>query len=816
MTKEKIIANIFRVISISLILIFSLLISCGQKEEHLIEKPEHGFLSKRKASKWEESMLTGNGTIGALVPGNPKKENIILSHEKLFMPEFPPHEAPPLYKYLDEVKERSLRGKGGKAADLLIKAGKEVGINDMIWTDPLVPACQLQLESLSNGDVTDYARSVNYETGEASTVWKEGKNLYNKKVFFSRPDRVGVMRITGDKTGSLNFKFRFKQLYPDRETRTDDVMTEYQDEDKEINENEEEAPIDQLIKDIQSRVNSDHLFYSTTFQKQWENSLKGYVVEGKLNVSGGNTKVEDEWVVVNNANQIEILIDIKLSYSLPLKPVDNLQNVEGMSYSDLLKKHKKVHAEMFNRFDIEIGTGEDKFSTPEELLASSSYGNLNPELVNQLCEASRYTLISSTGEIPPTLQGIWGGTWRPAWSSDYTLNGNVPSVLACGLNANLPELTESYINYMWSMLEDFKYNAKGLYKAPGIFVPSRTSSSGKTYHYGWEFPHLFWYTGNAWTSHFFYDYWQYTGDKKFLRDKAIPFMLASAKFYESILEKNDNGQYNIVPSYSPEVHPKGNHPLAVNATMDVASIKQLMRNLLELSREGWIESKKSKIWEDIIENLPEYAIDESGDLKEWIWPELENNNQHRHASHLYPLYDEVDPEFKERPELKEAAKTAIENRLEFRREQDGGDMAFGLVQLGLAAAHINDTQHAYECVDWLCNTYWSPSLTSYHNPGEIFNVDICGGLPAVVTEMILQSNSNKIELLPTLPDQWDEGEINGARTRCGVIVDLEWKNYKPVAAKIKALRNTDFKIKYKDREWKQEMKKGQTINWRMN
>ena len=162
-------------------------------------------------------MLTGNGTIGALVPGDPKKEHIILSHEKLFMPEYLPHKAPPLYKYLDEVKERVLKGNGGKASDLMIEAGKEVGINDMIWTDPLVPACQLQIESLSKRKVTDYNRSVNYETGEASVVWKEGETTYDRTIFFSRPDSVGVMKISGSTTGSLNFKFRLKRLYPDDE-----------------------------------------------------------------------------------------------------------------------------------------------------------------------------------------------------------------------------------------------------------------------------------------------------------------------------------------------------------------------------------------------------------------------------------------------------------------------------------------------------------------------------------------------------------------------------------------------------------------------
>jgi hypothetical protein len=250
--------------------------------------------------------------------------------------------------------------------------------------------------------------------------------------------------------------------------------------------------------------------------------------------------------------------------------------------------------------------------------------------------------------------------------------------------------------------------------------------------------------------------------------------------------------------------------------MDIAALKQLLRNLLKLVEQGYLEPEKTGLWKEILSGLPAYEVDETGDLKEWIWSGYRNDNSHRHASHLYPLFYEVDPDFLERPELVEAAKTAIENRLKYRRNNNGAEMAFGLVQKGLAAAHIADTEHAYECVDWLCNSYWSPAFTSYHDPGEIFNVDICGGLPAVVTEMILQSSAEEITLLPALPPQWPEGEIRGVGTRCGVIVDLTWANGEPVEAVIKAQRNTTFNLNFQDNTWEITLLKDQVQPWTMN
>lgn len=764
-------------------------------EKLALQAPEKGFVSASLASRWEESLITGNGTIGALIRGNPGNDIIILSHERLFMPEYPPTKAPDLTKYLDEIKSLTLDGEGEKASMLAIKAGREAGIDDLIWTDPLIPACQLEVKSETKETVTEHARMVNYQTGEAIAAWKTETGIYHQSVFVSRNDDVAVFRLHSPDGAKLSFRFRLNQL----------PLEGYEDE----------FDIDALVSGVNINVNESQLTFTTTFKKQWQGSLKGYNVTARVYNRNGEVQTSDGWIQVENADEILILSSIRLFYELPVLPEPQDITVTP-DYDDLLSAHKKIHSEMFNRFSFNLAGGDQRKYTAKEIRDTSDPGNLSSVLLEQLMQAARYELISSTGELPPTLQGIWGGTWRPAWSGDFTLNGNVPSAIACGLNCNFQEVTEAYINYMWSMVDDFKDNARDLYGAPGIFVPSRTSSSGKTYHYLEEYPHLFWYAGAAWTSQFFYDYWQFTGDRQFLEEKAIPFMLASAEFYKYILTEEENGRYIFLPSYSPEVGPVGHHPVAINATMDIAAVKQLLRNLTTLADMGRIEKDKVPEWNNIVENLPEYAIDEEGDLKEWIWPGFENNNAHRHASHLYPLFYEVDPDFENNPELIEAAKQAIENRLAYRRDRNGAEMAFGLVQKGLAAAHIKDTEHAYECVDWLCNSYWSPVFTSYHDPGEIFNADICGGLPAVVTEMVIQSSAEAILLLPALPEQWPAGEINGVLTRCGVEVDLKWQDGKPLQATLTGQRDTHFKIFYAGEEWPIEIKKGQETTWIFN
>jgi alpha-L-fucosidase 2 len=82
--------------------------------------------------------------------------------------------------------------------------------------------------------------------------------------------------------------------------------------------------------------------------------------------------------------------------------------------------------------------------------------------------------------------------------------------------------------------------------------------------------------------------------------------------------------------------------------------------------------------------------------------------------------------------------------------------------------------------------------------------------------MLIQSTVDEIELLPALPAEWPDGEIKGALTRCGVTVNLNWSDGKPVNAELTASRDTEFTLKYKDKEWPIVLKNGQEQTWEVN
>ena len=78
--------------------------------------------------------------------------------------------------------------------------------------------------------------------------------------------------------------------------------------------------------------------------------------------------------------------------------------------------------------------------------------------------------------------------------------------------------------------------------------------------------------------------------------------------------------------------------------MDVAVAKDLYRNLVFCGELLGAEAALVDKWADLLARLPKYRVNADGALAEWADPRFEDNYEHRHSSHLYPVMYEVDPD----------------------------------------------------------------------------------------------------------------------------------------------------------------------------
>lgn len=727
-----------------------------------MSSPESGFVSSQPARGWEQALISGNGTMGALVFGQPLEETIILNHARLFMPLHPPLPPPKTGSHLGEIRELMVGGEYQRAADLVVNVSHSEGYGGKRWTDPFIPAFDLNIKMVGEGAESNYARAVDFQTGLTTVRWEDSRGLFQRRLFVSRADNVVVVSIVAPRAGQLNCDL---QLTPRPFAGQGGWWPE--------------QAYTNGIKSAAAEADAGWLTYRSEFRHPWPGSLQGYEGIARVVPRGGR--------MVNNAGRIHVAEADALLVMLRLVVLPNFKQSQipetrrslmalSPDFDRLLARHVKVHGELFNRVRLDLGGAADRGLTSEELIAASKVGGTSPALLEKEFDAARYAVISSSGELYPNLQGIWNGTWSPPWSSDFTQNGNVQSAIAADLDGNLAECLLPYLRYVESQVPQYRENARQLYNCRGIHLPSRTSTHGLNNHFDGTWPMTFWTAGAGWAAHFFYDYYLHTGDREFLREHALPFMKEAALFYEDFLVTGPDGKYVFSPSYSPENHPANNPSQAcINATMDVSVAKELLRNCIAACQTLDTDAAKVRQWQAMLARMPDYQINADGALKEWTTPLLEDNYAHRHASHLYALFDGLPEEIATNAPVRKAFHVAIEKRMEYRRHEPNGEMAFGAVQLGLAAASLGEAETCREVVDWLANLYWTPALTSTHNAHSIFNTDICGGLPAVVIKMLVASEPGRIDLLPALPAAWPKGKIEGIRCRGQVTVkELAW------------------------------------------
>lgn len=710
------------------------------------------FTSASEAESWEHGIPVGTGRVGALLHGEPTEHRVDLTHEEFFLPVNPRGPAPDLRDRLPALRRTLLAGDVEAAGGLLAAAAAEHSPDGtLIWTDPFVPAARLVITDPAADPVPgSRRRHVDLHTGVAVISWQDA--VRGLQALQIRPDH-GEQSLTLAFSSEQSCELQLRLSSGAEGVATEGNLARVRAVAR------LEGDRARLCVSADESATGEETAETTVGPLSGAEQAKNGVVLAPLSLLSGTETVLHVHVGVDGAPAPDPSLAASAArQSLP--PREVLAGRSRFSLGGLTRAQGRWH---------QLPT--------DELLAEARAGDSAAEdaLVELIYAASRHTIISSTGVLPPNLTGLWQGTWTPAWSGDYTLNGNVTlGATASMISTGMPELRLSLLRLISRHLPDFRENARRIYGAEGVLLPARLSTHGHASHFSLDFPHLFWLGGGPWVLRQGWDLFSATGDTGLL-----PWLWSFAqevmRCCETAVHHHD-GVAHLVPSYSPENTPRGAaNPLAVDATSDIAAIRDAAVVATRIGRLMGDESHAAG-WARLRDSLPAPRLTSEGALAEWAHPGFPDEPHHRHTSHLYPFGTEGDEAFATE-EMRAAALATVRQRLAHRESgpPESMEMAFGLCELGVVAARLGDADLALRVVRALAGNYWRPSMMSTHDPGSIFNADASGGFPAVVSAMLLTSRPGRVTLLPALPSRWAEGSVTGLCGHSGVIIDqLTW------------------------------------------
>ncbi|WP_433559548.1 glycosyl hydrolase family 95 catalytic domain-containing protein [Pseudonocardia xinjiangensis] len=708
------------------------------------EGPRHGIHDTAPAARWEDGFLSGNGECGLIALGDPAAERLIVNHHRFVLPNGSRGMAPPaVADRLDEVRDLVLAG-DAKAAQRAFSDGRRLA-----WTQPFHPGFVVELDRSNPAPVRDYRRETDFRTGEVSAAWTDIAGAWRSRAFVSRADRVLVYELAGP---ALDLAVRLSGDLPGRPAGVGYSCVVEVGDAREV-----------LI----------------TLRGTYPAGPGSYGFTGvtRLVTVDGPVGRDGDRAVVRGASRLLLVTVLDRADGPPdERLLRERLHVLPAEYEQLLSRHTALHTAMYDRVELDLGVSPTERAQPvgELLAAQVRDPGVSPALLEVMFHAGRYTLISSSGVLPPRLTGLWLGEWGAAWSGDFTTDANLNLQLAAASTTALPEVVASLRALIADQIADWRENARAVFGARGVLAPSRTDGEhGRLFHLDAQWPWAMWVAGADWLLLPLLEHWQVTGDDEFLAGPLAPWLVEAALFFEDFLAREDeHGSLVLVPSYSPEVGPAGRAgAAAVNATMDIAAARHALSAAVAACARLGIEEAAAARWQTLLKRLPEYVVDEHGALAEWAWPGLTTPDDHRHVSHLYPVWPlhEITPDAT--PELAAAAHRALVRR------GDENLSAHGSLHRALCAARLKapDLVEA-NLAKILGNDMVFRSLMTSHNPGlQTYNADAAHAIPAVLVEALVDSRPGVVELFPALPPRWARGRIRGVRCRNRVTVDeLAW------------------------------------------
>ncbi|MBB4079675.1 alpha-L-fucosidase 2 [Lewinella aquimaris] len=766
--------------------------------------PDHLLRYDQPARYFEESLVLGNGRLGASVFGGTGTDTIYLNDLTLWSGE------PVDSSYFPDVAgnlpaiRAALAREDYRAADSLNR------ILQGPFSASYAPLGTLMLDFDTPNDITDYRRELDLSNATARVSYQSGGTELTREYFVSHPDKVIAIRLSSDRPGTINTTLRFGSLLR--------YQTEVSDGDLHVNGYAPYHAEPSYRGDLPDAVRFDPE-RGTRFTSLF-----------RVKHTDGQVTATDTTLELSGVSEAVILVSIATSFSgfdkdPAREGLDNralaaaaLDAASKKDYAALREAHVIDYRSFYDRLHLDLGATSAPDLPTDARLQRYATGEEDKALEELYFNFGRYLLISSsrTPGVPANLQGLWNPHLRPPWSSNYTININAEENYWLIGPGNLSDLHTPLLEFIGNVAQTGARTARNYYGTGGWAAAHNSdiwALSNPVGDFGTGDPNWAnWNFGGVWLATHLWEQYLYMQDADYLRDEAYPLLKGAVQFGLDWVVQDTAGHWITSPSTSPEakyITPDGYVGSTLyGATADLAMLRELFANFLAASGALNIADPFTTRVRETHDNLHPYRVGRQGNLQEWYYDWEDQDPQHRHQTHLFGLHPghHISPQLT--PELANAARTT----LDIKGDETTGWSKGWRINLW---ARLRDGDRAYRMYRTLLRyvppvgarhggTY--PNLLDAHPP---FQIDGNFGGAAAVIELLMQSSADTIHLLPALPAAWPSGSVTGMGARGGFVVDLEWENSRPARATITARANGSTTVIFGDDQRPVTLKAGE-------
>lgn len=741
------------------------------------------------AKAWVEALPLGNGSLGAMVYGGADKETVSLNLDTLWSGFSHKYVVENKYEHFVKARELALGGKMIESRDYI---EENFTGDDCEW---YLQLGKLMITSNIHMCAKQYRRELDIATAVTKTQFTANDTVYSKEAFVSHPDKVLVYTINCEGKKKLDFNTMINcDLRNEVETQGDTYI------------------LRGICPSHIDMSNDPHFV-----PEYWDGDKKGIEFCCMFRIlTDGQVKANKKHLTVSDATYANIILTAESSFESFDKPLtESTVDYEGIcrdrinaacekTITELKARHIADHSSFYDRVSIDLGNSK-KDGTPTNRRLHEFLHNKNNDndLYCLLFNYGRYLTIAASreGTQAMNLQGIWTYRMCSPWRSNYTTNINTEMNYWPTMTCSLPELNQPLIDFIKELSVAGQEVAKNYYNAGGFCVHHNvdlwrisTPSKGNPV---WSF----WPMAGAWFCRHLFEQYEYTCDKQFLKETALPIMESAARFCLDLLIEDKDGYLIFAPSTSPENEYKiGREDCSVSETtyMTMGIIRDLFLNIKKTSEILDVESETITEIKAKYDKLLPYRTGSRGQLLEWYKDEIGFDPHHRHVSHLYSLFPADLINVDDTPELAQAARRTLEIR-----GDDGTGWSLGW-KINFWA-RLRDKDKVIKLIDnqlrYINPRYprgrggTFPNMFDAHPP---FQIDGNFGATSGIAQALMQSFENRILILPALPDKWADGHIHGLTAKGGVKVDIDWADNK--LTKLTLDGKGDFEVIYGDKK----------------